>query len=383
MLVLSALSHSAQAQTVLQDRITQPIESANMAVLAGSAHPLAKAEFDTGLTDNAKVLQGMTIHFKRSAAQEASLQALLAAQQDPSSASYHKWLTQAQFGQLFGMSAADLAQVSAWLQQEGFTITSVAQSANSINFSGSVASVEKAFQTQIHNYTVNGETHFANSTQISIPAAFAGTVTSVHGLDDFRLKPKLRVLKSRFTDGVTGVHLLAPGDLGVIYDINPLYSAGDTGKGVTIAIIGQTSIVPSDITDFRAAANLPANPPTVVTVPGTTPPSAQAGAASGDLAETDLDLEYSGGVATGASIVLVNSADVTTSLPMPSRTRSTESPFPSSAKATALVRRLITRSAMPRRRRSWRRRMLRDRRLYSPPVTMGRRTATKALQPSR
>ena len=57
MLVCSALSHSAQAQTVLQDRITQPIESANMAVLAGSAHPLAKAELDTGLTDNGKVLQ--------------------------------------------------------------------------------------------------------------------------------------------------------------------------------------------------------------------------------------------------------------------------------------------------------------------------------------
>ncbi len=320
MLVCSALSHSAQAQTVLQDRITQPIESANMAVLAGTAHPLAKPEFDTGLTDNAKILQGMTIHFKRSAAQEASLQALLAAQQNPSSASYHQWLTQAQFGQLFGMSASDLAQVSAWLQQEGFTITSVAQSANSINFSGSVASVEKAFQTQIHNYTVNGETHFANSTQISIPAAFAGTVTSVHGLDDFRLKPRVRALKSRFTDGLTGVHLLAPGDLAVIYDISPLtggspnWSGPDTGKGVTIAIIGQTAIVPADITDFRAAAGLPANPPTVVTVPGTTPPSAQAGAASGDLAETDLDLEYSGGVAVGASIVLVNSGDVTTSL---------------------------------------------------------------------
>ena len=314
MLVFSALFHSAQAQTVLQDRITQPVESANMAVLAGSAHPQAKAEFDTGLTDNATVLQGMTIHFKRSEAQEASLQALLAAQQNPSSASYHQWLTPAQFGQLFGMSAADLAQVSAWLQQEGFTITSVAQSANSINFSGSVASVEKAFQTQIHNYTVNGETHFANSTQISIPAALAGTVNSVHGLDDFKLKPKVRVVKSRFTDGVTGTHYLAPGDLAVIYDINPLYTAGDTGKGVTIAIIGQTAIVPADITDFRAAANLSVNNPTVVTVPGTTPPSAQTGAASGDLAETDLDLEYSGGVATGASIVLVNSADVTTSL---------------------------------------------------------------------
>ncbi len=106
----------------------------------------------------------------------------------------------------------------------------------------------------------------------------------------------------------------------MIYDINPLtggppnWSGPSTGKGVTIAVIGQTDIVPADITDFRAAAGLPVNNPTVFTVPGTTPLSVAAGAASNDLSETDLDLEYSGGVAPGASIILVNSGDVGTSL---------------------------------------------------------------------
>jgi hypothetical protein len=315
LLAFSALPQGTQAQSALQDRIAQPIESANTVPLAGTVHPLAKAEYDTGAVDNAKVLQGMTINFKRSATQEASLQALLAAQQDPSSPSYHRWLTPAQFGQQFGMSAADLAQVSAWLQQEGFTVTSAAQSGNAISFSGSVASAEKAFQTQIHNYTVNGETHYANSTQISIPAALGGLVNSVRGLDNFHLKPRIaKIAKAKFTSGQTGDHYIAPGDLGVIYDINPLYTAGDTGKGVTIAVVGQTDIVMADITDFRAAAALSVNNPTVVTVPGTTPLSAPAGAASGDLAETDLDLEYSGGVATGASVVLVTSDDVSTSL---------------------------------------------------------------------
>ena len=170
MLAFSALPQGAQAQALLQDRIAQPIETANAVPLTGTLHPMARSEFDTGLVDNAKVLQGMIINFKRSAAQEANLKALLAAQQDPSSPSYHQWLTPAQFGQQFGMSADDLAQVSAWLQQEGFTITSVSQSNNSISFNGSVASVERAFQTQIHNYRVNGETHFANSTEISIPS---------------------------------------------------------------------------------------------------------------------------------------------------------------------------------------------------------------------
>ena len=81
-----------------------------------------------------------------------------------------------------------------------------------------------------------------------------------------------------------------------------------------MAVVGQTDIVPADITDFRAAAGLPANDPTVFTVPGTTPLSVAAGAASDDLSETDLDLEWSGGVATAASIVLVNSDNVFTSL---------------------------------------------------------------------
>src|ERR1700728_2871114 len=136
MLAFSALPQGTQAQALLQDRIAQPIESANAVPLTGTLHPLAKSEFDAGLVDNAKVLQGMIINFKRSEAQEANLKALLAAQQEPSSPSYHQWLTPAQFGQQFGMSAAHLAKVSSWLQQEGFTVNSVAQSSNSISFSG-------------------------------------------------------------------------------------------------------------------------------------------------------------------------------------------------------------------------------------------------------
>jgi subtilase family serine protease len=313
------LTSVAQAQ--LADRISQPVDRASMSPIAGSIHPQSQTATDEGLADNAKTLSGMSINFRRTAAQEASLQALLKAQQTPGSPNYHQWLTPAQFGQQFGVSAGDLAKVSAWLQQEGFTVNGVAQSANSISFSGNVAAVERAFETQIHSYNLNGETHFANATNISVPAAMAGVVSSVRGLDDFRLKPRVRFDSSKaagsnahFTSGQTGGHFVAPGDFAVIYDVSPLYSAGDTGKGITLAVVGQTDIVAADITDFRGAAGLSTNNPTVVTVPGSTPLTAQEGAATDDLVETDLDLEWSGGVATGASIVLVNSADVFTSL---------------------------------------------------------------------
>ena len=124
LLGVSVLFQVSQAQVVLQDRISQPVDSSSMSPLTGSLHPMAKAEFDQGLADNSKVIQGMSINFKRSPAQEASLQALLKAQQDPGSPSFHKWLTPAEFGQQFGMSSADLDKVTGWLQQEGFTVTS-------------------------------------------------------------------------------------------------------------------------------------------------------------------------------------------------------------------------------------------------------------------
>src|SRR5277367_2461822 len=73
LLGVSGFFQVSQAQVVLQDRITQPVDSASMSPLTGSLHPMAKAEFDQGLADNSKVIQGMSIHFKRSEAQEASL----------------------------------------------------------------------------------------------------------------------------------------------------------------------------------------------------------------------------------------------------------------------------------------------------------------------
>ena len=196
---------------VLQDRITQPVDISSMSPLTGSLHPMAKAEFDQGLADNSKVIQGMSIHFKRSEAQEASLNTLLKAQQDPGSPCYHKWLTQAEFGQQFGMSSADLDKVTGWLQQEGFAVTSVATSKNSINFSGNIAAIEKAFQTQIHNYSVNGENHFANATEISIPSSLAGTVSSVRGLDDFRLKPRVQFIRAGKPAAIRTLLRVSPG----------------------------------------------------------------------------------------------------------------------------------------------------------------------------
>ena len=316
-LVFGSLSFG---QSPARDRITQAIGTSGSTALTGSVHPMARTEFDRGSVDGATQLHGMSLDFTRSAAQEAALTTLLQQQQNPSSPNYHHFLTPATFATQFGMSQSDLSSATAWLKSQGFTIDKIADSANSIRFSGSVAQAQQAFGTQIHKFVVNGQQHYANTSEVVLPSALAAVVGQVGGLHDFKPKPRLvrpaavrsAASHAKFTSGVSGSHFLAPGDFAVIYDVNALYTAGYTGAGQTIGIAGQSDIVMADITSFRSAAGLPANNPTIFLIPGSADPGIQD--ASGDVNEADLDLEWSGGVAKAANIVFINSTDALTSL---------------------------------------------------------------------
>src|ERR1700733_1013139 len=132
------VGQSGHAQTTAQNRIVQQIVAGKVSPLSGTVHPQARPQYDQGPVASFMQLQGMTLNFNRSATQQASLNALLAAQQSPSSSSYRQWLTAAQFGEQFGMSQQDLDQVTAWLQAQGFTVNTVAESRTSIRFSGTM-----------------------------------------------------------------------------------------------------------------------------------------------------------------------------------------------------------------------------------------------------
>jgi subtilase family serine protease len=299
------------AQTA-PDRVTQEIDSQSVVSLAGSVNPRAAAKYDVGRVSTGTRINGMTLYFKPSADQKSELDALVKAQQTPGSASYHKWLAPAEYASRFGLSDHDLARVETWLEQQGFSIDRVANSRNAISFSGTAGQVESAFQTEIHNYKLDNLTHFANATQILVPAALAGVVQSVRNLDDFRPKPHVRFRTARsskvspnFTSSQSGNHYLSPKDVATIYDISAAYNSGYTGSGQSVAVLGQSKIVVSDIENFQSAAGLTVKDPTLVLVPS----SGTAAVSSGDEAESDLDIEYSGGIAKGATIYLVYVGD--------------------------------------------------------------------------
>jgi subtilase family serine protease len=265
----------------------------------GHIHPLAQRRFDRGRVNGLFQLNYVTMMFKPTADQQAALNSLLEQQQDPSSPNYHQWLTPEEFADRFGLSTAEFDKVTNWLQEQGFTIDDRAPSRNWIAFTGSARQMERAFNVQIHEYVVNGKTHYASATEPIVPAAFADRILGFRSLHNFRPKPRL--VNAKFTSNITGNHFIAPDDWATIYDVQGLYTIGITGAGQKIAIMGVSDIELGDIHSFRNASGLPANDPQVVLVPGTTDP----GVVTGDVDEASLDVEWAGAIAKNATVIFV------------------------------------------------------------------------------
>jgi len=297
----------SQAQTIAS-RITGPINENQVTTLLGNVHPMARAEFDQGVVSAETSLPRMIFQLEPSPAQQAALDALVEAQQDPRSPLYHQWLTPAEYGARFGASPQDLARISSWLSSRGFTVNEIPASNRQVIFSGNAGQVEDTFHTEIHHFRVNGVDHIANTQDPQIPTALAGVVGGIVSLHNFRSVSQIRsrtpLSNPQYTNGST--HYLFPADFAAIYDLNPLYKAGTSGSGGSIAIVGRSNINLQDVAKFRSAAGLAANNAMVILV-NTNP-----GLVAGDQDESTLDVEWSGAVAPAATVKFVTAASTAT-----------------------------------------------------------------------
>jgi len=255
----------------VQSRIGEAVDNTKLATLRGNVHPLARTQFDRGAAPASLPMEHMMLLLTRSPQQEAALETLMAQQQEPTSANYHKWLTPQQFGQEFGPSDQDIQAVTSWLQSQGFQVNQVANGRTTIDFSGTAGTVQQAFHTAIHSYVLaNGEQHWANSTDPQIPAALAPVVAGVNSLNNFRRKPfhashglvrrnlttgkfsQVPGIKPEFTfagaslGACRGISTsnncwgVGPGDLSVIYNIPSTVNGSPAGTGQTIAIVSDS-----------------------------------------------------------------------------------------------------------------------------------------------
>lgn len=285
--------------------LSAPFANAQM-FLKGHVRPELHGAKDLGPLEGGRRITGIHLVLSPSPEQQTDLERFVEEQRNPASTDFQNWLTPEQFADRFGASETDYARALAWLEAEGFQVESKARARNWIAFSGTARQLARTFQTEIHSIQTGGEVHFANTSDPVIPLEFAGMISMIRGLDDFKPHP-MRVLHPAFTSS-GGAHYLGPDDLATIYNITPLYKAGFDGTGQKLVIAGQTSVNLSDIRSFRSQFGLPAKDPQLVLY-GKDP-----GILSGDQVEANLDLEWSGAVARGATIIYVYSTNVFSSV---------------------------------------------------------------------
>src|SRR5229473_2837967 len=309
---------TAQAAAV-PARITQAIDETQLVRLHGNVHPLARPEFDQGIVADATPMKRMMLVLQRSPEQQAALSKFMDEQLSKDSPNFHNWLTPEQFGKQFGPADADIQTVTDWLTHQGFQQIKVGAGRTAIEFSGNVSQVRNAFHTEIHQYTVNGESRQANLSDPQIPAALTSVVAGVLSLHNFPRKsfthdvgihtatrsipgkPQFTTTSGCGTSNAQPCYVLGPADFAKVYNVPSTLD----GTGQQIAIVADSNINPQDVADFQALFGLPANPPNVIL----NGPDPGLGASEG---EADLDVQVSGMVAQKAVIDLVVSEDTLT-----------------------------------------------------------------------
>jgi subtilase family serine protease len=270
-------------------------------------HPDEAADFASG----PEISGSKTLRMQISLAlhNQDALRNLIAAQQDPSSAQYHQWLTPGEFTARFGPTPADISTVSSWLGSKGFTVESTSAAKRAIVFTGPAATAEKVFKVKIH--TDESGTLYANLGDPSLPASIAPIVGSIRGLSNIlRAHPNASyVPDATASPGVTinGITHFGPNDLYTFYDQTPPTSSSNDGSGADcIAVIEDSNFDDASVTAFNSQFNLPSMTANHILSSNNGNPGV-----TSDEVEALLDVEYAHAAAPGVPVYAYIGDDAT------------------------------------------------------------------------
>ena len=230
-----------------------------------SAVGSVEATAATGLTFVGPAQATSVVHFDvmLPLRNKEKLETLLAAQQDPASPQYHRWLTPAQFGAQFGPDRSTVHRIATELQARGFVVEK--EMTRSIRVTGTADQVTKTFRAHLKSAKdANGTLHILTDEALIPPADMAAAGAKV-----LSFSPHVAHIQSHIVAGpLTGDALQAGtqnryGDTGAYWfdDLKEAYaypSALDqvsvggaatplNGTGATIAAIMSSDVWDGDI----------------------------------------------------------------------------------------------------------------------------------------
>jgi subtilase family serine protease len=311
---------------------------------------------DAGLVQNLTVV----LKLPNDAAFDSAIESLY----DPASPNYHHWLGDAEL-ERYAPSAGDFESVRRELLSHGFSVVSSDPHRFSLRVRGSVATIERAFQTELHRFNYGGRVYQAHSIDAQLTGAAGRLVDGVVGLERHAVLPRLAIARNPVTGqplfkrklvtstaassllgAISDVALsqaaefnyTTPGSLlpeagywGSVYDSNsdltiaftpaqlqqhyglaPLFKEGYDGRGETIALVEGYGYADAQA-DANVAAKvfgLPALTASNFSViyPEGKPLDPQAADLEGWTAEIALDIQSAHAIAPGAKILVVASA---------------------------------------------------------------------------
>jgi len=317
-MLTAATTAAPSVAPVAPTLITDQIDENNLVTLGGNTRPEATAANDRGPVADSFPMEHLWLQLRRSPEQEQALDKYIDGLTEPKSPNFHHWLTAKQFGERYGLAQKDLAAITGWLQSHGFTVDLVYPSRVVIEFSGTAGQVLETFHTEIHNLEVNGEKHIANMSDPRIPAALAPAIVGIVSLNNFMPRPMYQPRAAYTFSGCgSDCYGVVPADLATIYNLNPLFAEGYSGRGQKIVVVEDTDVYStSDWSTFRTKFGLASAYPKgsftqVHPAPGTGGACSDPGVLAGDDFEAILDAEWASAAAPNATIELASCKNTT------------------------------------------------------------------------
>ncbi len=242
-------------------------------------------------TDRSKVLDFSVV---LRLAHQAAMRRFLHDLNDPTSPSYRRFLSPAEFGRRFGLPAREVGRVRAELQGAGFDVHSVYPQLTGISLSGPVGAIDEFFATRLGDFRdAGGRSYVAPLRDPVVPDSLRPSVTAVAGLNGLAFPTPLAIPHGQG---------LLPDDAAKAYDATPLRDQGILGQGQTIAIVSFGSFRAKDVNAFDRAAEVDA-PPIAQSIEHV-PVNGGNDDATGDIAgEVNLDVDVVRGMAPQAKIL--------------------------------------------------------------------------------
>ena len=248
----------------------------------------------------------------------SAVTSFIASLSDRNSRNFHHFLRPGQFGQLFGPSLSEVGAIEAMLRSDGLDPGQVTSNHLSIPVSAPASVIDRALHVNLVRYRLpGGRTAFTTLSAPSISAAVAPDVEGVVGLSDVAVLQnsavRSRVVHEIHPSGELAVHPSTAGpspcasatvgneygsytadQLASYYGFDPLYSLGDLGQDIHVALVEFEPDLSSDIAAYQDCYGTSATV-NYVEVDG----GAGTGAGAGEAA---LDIEDVIGLAPQATI---------------------------------------------------------------------------------